>query len=179
MSTNHTTNYDLCQWEATDQVLRTDFNQDNAKIDAALNTLSGQVAGKAESSTVSALSSLLNSEISQRQEENNTLQTSLSLKGNCQIYYRSYEGDGTGSEDAPFTMTFPHKPLLVVVGEEGGSIAITVRGAEVAYWRAVGASLMEVSWGDKSLSWWNSDSVPLINRQGNTYSLVALLDMQD
>ena len=57
MSTNHTTNYDLCQWEATDQVLRTDFNKDNAKIDAALNTLSGQVAGKAESSTVSALSS--------------------------------------------------------------------------------------------------------------------------
>ena len=36
MSTNHTTNYDLCQWEATDQVLRTDFNEDNAKLDAAL-----------------------------------------------------------------------------------------------------------------------------------------------
>ena len=49
MSTNHTTNYDLCQWEATDQVLRTDFNQDNAKIDAAL-------AAKAEQSEFSALS---------------------------------------------------------------------------------------------------------------------------
>lgn len=36
MSTNHTPNYNLCQWEATDQVLRSDFNQDNAKIDAAL-----------------------------------------------------------------------------------------------------------------------------------------------
>ena len=40
MSTNHTANYNLCQWEATDQVLRTDFNQDNAKIDAALKELS-------------------------------------------------------------------------------------------------------------------------------------------
>ena len=49
MSTNHTANYDLCQWEATDQVLRTDFNQDNAKIDAAL-------AAKAEQSEFSALS---------------------------------------------------------------------------------------------------------------------------
>ena len=39
MSTNHTANYDLCQWEATDQVLRTDFNQDNAKIDAALKAV--------------------------------------------------------------------------------------------------------------------------------------------
>ena len=36
MATNHTTNYQLCQWEATDKVLRTDFNADNQKIDAAL-----------------------------------------------------------------------------------------------------------------------------------------------
>ena len=36
MSTNHTPNYDLCQWEATDQVLRADFNADNLKLDAAL-----------------------------------------------------------------------------------------------------------------------------------------------
>ena len=43
MSTNHTANYNLCQWEATDQVLRTDFNQDNAKIDAALKGLSDSV----------------------------------------------------------------------------------------------------------------------------------------
>ena len=39
MATNHTTNYQLCQWEATDKVLRTDFNQDNQKIDAALAAL--------------------------------------------------------------------------------------------------------------------------------------------
>ena len=38
MSTNHTTNYDLNQWEAADKVLRTEFNEDNAKIDAALNS---------------------------------------------------------------------------------------------------------------------------------------------
>ena len=40
MAANYTANYNLCQWEATDQVLRTDFNQDNAKIDAALKELS-------------------------------------------------------------------------------------------------------------------------------------------
>ena len=39
MATNHTTHYDLNQWQATDQVLRTDFNADNAKIDAALAVL--------------------------------------------------------------------------------------------------------------------------------------------
>ncbi len=31
MASNHTANYQLCQWQADDQVLRTDFNEDNAK----------------------------------------------------------------------------------------------------------------------------------------------------
>lgn len=39
MARNYTENYGLCQWEATDQVLRTEFNEDNAKIDAALEGL--------------------------------------------------------------------------------------------------------------------------------------------
>ena len=36
MATNQTENYDLNQWLSTDQVLRTDFNTDNAKLDASL-----------------------------------------------------------------------------------------------------------------------------------------------
>ena len=43
MAANYTANYNLCQWEATDQVQRTDFNQDNAKIDAALGELAPKV----------------------------------------------------------------------------------------------------------------------------------------
>ena len=39
MATNYTTNYDLCQWEPTDPVIRTDFNADNAKLEAALTAL--------------------------------------------------------------------------------------------------------------------------------------------
>ena len=56
MATNYTTNYQLNQWEPIDQVLRTDFNADNAKLDAALKSLSDQVIQKADASTVSALS---------------------------------------------------------------------------------------------------------------------------
>ena len=33
---NRTNNYNLCQFEETDRVRRTDFNEDNAKIDGAL-----------------------------------------------------------------------------------------------------------------------------------------------
>lgn len=43
MASNYTENYGLCQWEATDQVLRTEFNEDNAKIDEALSKLNCRV----------------------------------------------------------------------------------------------------------------------------------------
>ena len=36
MASNYTENYGLYQWEAADQVLREEFNQNNAKIDEAL-----------------------------------------------------------------------------------------------------------------------------------------------
>ena len=39
MASNYTGNYGLCQWEATDSFVRTEFNQDNARIDAALKDL--------------------------------------------------------------------------------------------------------------------------------------------
>ena len=34
-----TTNYQLSQWDASDRILREDFNADNAKLDAALSTI--------------------------------------------------------------------------------------------------------------------------------------------
>jgi len=36
MASNYTENFHLSQWEADDEVLRTDFNADNAAIEAAL-----------------------------------------------------------------------------------------------------------------------------------------------
>ncbi|MBM6682122.1 hypothetical protein H6B31_16020, partial [Pseudoflavonifractor capillosus] len=48
MATNYTEHYELNQWEPTDAVQRVDFNADNAKLDAALNALSDQVAKKAD-----------------------------------------------------------------------------------------------------------------------------------
>ena len=42
MASNYTENYGLCQWEATDNFVRTEFNQDNARLDSALDQLAGQ-----------------------------------------------------------------------------------------------------------------------------------------
>lgn len=47
MASNYTSNYGLCQWELEDKVLRSEFNADNAKIDAALRAACGlQPAGR-------------------------------------------------------------------------------------------------------------------------------------
>ena len=116
-----------------------DFNADNAKMDAALKSLSDQVLQKAnqsalntlissvnqkaDASTVSSLSSLLNSEISQRQAADSSLQTALALKGNCQIYYGTYTGDGQQTR----TLTFPGRPLLIQI--MGGNLqCLSVQG---------------------------------------------------
>lgn len=48
MASNHTSNYQLNQWASQDQVLRAEFNQDNARIDAAL----GKKAEKNEVQTL-------------------------------------------------------------------------------------------------------------------------------
>ena len=51
MSTNHTEHYSLSQWLAADQVQRTDFNADNAKIDAALKTNADAIAAETAART--------------------------------------------------------------------------------------------------------------------------------
>ena len=60
MATNQTTNYQLNQWEPTDPVQRVDFNADNAKVDAALKSLSDQVVQKANQSAVNTLITAVN-----------------------------------------------------------------------------------------------------------------------
>lgn len=44
MASNYTEKYKLCQWEATDAVLRTDFNEDNAKLEAVLSDMAKKKA---------------------------------------------------------------------------------------------------------------------------------------
>ena len=60
MATNQTTNYQLNQWEPTDAVQRVEFNQDNAKVDAALKSMSDQVLQKANQSALNTLISSVN-----------------------------------------------------------------------------------------------------------------------
>ena len=93
MSTNHTTNYDLNQWEATDKVLRTEFNEDNAKIDAALKNHDDELAG---------------------------LEAAIGARGNCRVEVKTYTGTGTYGSSNRTSVSFSAVPkLATLIGGDG------------------------------------------------------------
>ena len=157
MSTNHTTNYNLNQWEATDKVLRTEFNADNAKIDAALKANADGVAANAAELAEHA--------------------AALAGKGNCQLYTGSYVGTGAFGSENPNTLTFSHKPFLVVIygspiilGLQGTSSGIVVQGFNFGY-------SCSLQWSENTLTWWSSyDAQHQANQKNVTYQVYALLD---
>ena len=107
MASNQTSSYGLSQWEATDQVKRTDFNADNAKIDAALEELvSGKATTTALNSALSRITALESGKASQTDVavlEDTVQQLTLDL---TKIVVGSYTGNGT----SPRTISLGAKP---------------------------------------------------------------------
>lgn len=156
MASNYTENYGLCQWEATDQVLREEFNQDNAKMDEALEALDNLVT--------------------QHGEQLSAQEAAIAKLGNCRIYYTTYTGTGT----ATLKQTFPGKPLVVMVARtsEGYSF-IAWRGMQVVlpHHQQYGTLNLPLTWGENSLSWsHDSSGERALNQSGAKYQMIALLD---
>ena len=103
MASNYTTNYQLNQWEAGDQVLRTEFNRDNQKIDAALAGLAGQ-----------------------NEELEAALAATAAGAGNCQMELFTYTGTGTCGAGNPTRVQFSHLPEVFFIG--GGESLMLGRG---------------------------------------------------
>ena len=102
MASNYTENFGLCQWEATDQVLRTEFNEDNAKLDAAL----------------SALETALKTQGNTQAEQANTITQhtdAIAKLGNCQLYTTSYSGNGKYGSANKNSLKFPKQPVLMMI----------------------------------------------------------------
>ena len=106
MASNQTSNYGLNQWEATDQVLRTDFNADNSKIDAALK-------GLADKDT--ALEGTLASQAA-----------AIAKCGTCKFECLSY--NGTGAQTT--TISFAHKPVFFIIQGNKGVLFSTVQSGK-------------------------------------------------
>lgn len=152
MSSNHTANYQLCQWEPGDAVLRTDFNADNAKVDAALNAMSTQV--NSMSSSVSSHSS------------------SIAKLGNCQIYTTTYTGDGGTTK----SLSFPAYPVFVMVQLAGYTpYIIFIRNGECAAGEYGNAKAIP-TWSSRGLSWqMEGGRTAEMNTINDKYVVFALL----
>ena len=150
MPSNHTEHYELSQWEPDDKVLHTDFNADNAAIDAALAALDG---------TVSKHTTTLSSHT-----------TSIAKLGNCQVYTTTYVGNGERSR----SYSFPGYPVYVYIRETSYTTGRNfMRGLNnndaytySAQWSSRGLSL---SGTGNQLYYFNSNAVE--------YYVFALLDM--
>jgi len=167
MASNHTSNYNLNQWSADDRVLRTDFNADNAKIDAAL-------AGKA---SVTSLNSL-QSAVSSLSQTVNQQGTTLTGKGNCQIYATTYVGNGLYGAENPRKLTFPGRPLAVLInGDNGFSVMLQGAAGTVAAFNA--SYPLTVTWSGNTVSWYHDGSARadgMLNRTGRTYQVIAFME---
>ena len=144
---NKTTNYNLNQWEAGDRVLRTDFNADNAKIDAAI---------KAETDARAALAG------------------QVAKCGNCRIWTTTYVGTGGVGRDHPTSLTFPKKPLLALIVDDSGKPAWLIPGT---IWFDIRGTLGYPSWSGNRFSWYVDETEPYkqMNTKDITYWVVALL----
>ena len=159
MSTNHTTNYNLNQWEAADKVLRTEFNADNAKIDAAL---------KANADAVDSLETQLVS--------------GLAGKGNCQLWTTSYVGDDQVTYNSNNRITFPKLPVLVIIQGTNGGETMLILGQNTKYLTIMGTAYGgSVTWEGTTMSWRVNTTNPSdqFNLQGATYLVLALLPAEE
>ena len=159
MPSNFTANYNLSQWERSDQVKMEDFNADNAKIDGAL-------AGKAEQSALNALSQTVSGHTA-----------TLNKKGNCQIYFSTYTGTGSYGQSGPTSYTFPGKPLFVMVGTLSNELMIMFfQGVKLgAYFRNADQYGVPVSWSGNTISWYAGSDFQQLNMKGVHYNIMALI----
>jgi len=188
MASNYTSNYNLCQWEASDKVLRTEFNEDNAKIDAAikavdnskastsaLNSLKATVNGKASQSALDALTQTVNTKADKSALD--SLSSTVSGQGtalgkrNCAVHCATYSGNGNQTR----TFTYSGKPWLVLFFRYDGFVTIAVRGSERGFMTgSPSACNITFSWSGNSLTAGNAPN--FINYSGQTYVSIAFLE---
>ena len=170
MSSQKTEHYELNQWLATDQVLRTDFNADNAKIDGAL---AGLDSAKAEASVVESLIATVAEHTA-----------AIAQLGNCEMQIFSYVGNGASGQDNPTVINFPKRPaFFLATGSQGlvvgfGSADDQATVVTTNQW-GTGCQALNFVWnGSQARFWWQEPNGQL-NASGKTYWVLALYDAEE
>ena len=147
-----TTNYQLNQWAKSDRVMMDDFNADNATLDAAL---------KANADAAAAASA------------------AVALCGNCKIETSTYTGNGKYGSANPVTLTFPKRPMTVVVFGSRALLLITDKSSatpDILTFYNSNATFQKVNagWNGGTLSFFNMNSADYqANIKDAVYQVVA------
>ena len=147
---DYTPNYQLHQWVAQDPFLRTDFNQDLQKIDAAL--------GKHDQLTAAHAAV-------------------LPKLGNCMLCMAEYIGGGTSK---PISHTFPHKPMVIIITDLDSSnySVVACNGIDSSIFPP--ESQLAMTWSGKRATWfYGGSSSGGMDYPGNHYRIMALLDASE
>ena len=99
----------------------------------------------------------------------------VSKRGNCEVYYGSYVGTGSGATK----LTFPKKPLFItIMGTNMWLVAVQGSPAAIAKNAGTGAGKSDATWSGNSVSLVSvTDSTGYqCNNEGETYYVVALMD---
>lgn len=157
MASNYTENYGLCQWDATDQVLREEFNQDHAKIDETLKILADKDITLERAVTAVA-----------------------SAAGNCQMELITYTGTGTPDAGNAKQIAFAHLPdifiisgdLAIMIGQGGHTKALLI--ADDPLYHQMIINYATVQWQDSQILLTNSAPRYQMNTQGIEYWALGL-----
>ena len=156
MPSNFTENYSLSQWERTDKIQMEDFNEDNAKLDAAL---------KAETDARTALA------------------TQVAKRGNCRIEHFTYTGSGgtsttiTFSARPVFFTIFCQSSIAMGSGLGDSPLAMPILypyGSGVHFWYPP----LQVTWnGNRATISGENTPSNVCAAAGKTYHVVAFYAM--
>ena len=171
MASNQTTNYQLNQWEPTDQVLRTDFNADNAKVDAALADLAENKADQADLDALSGAVTGLASTVAGHT-------ATLMALGNCEIQVTSYVGTGTYGMDNPTVINFTKRPTLFLVMGYRCLMFATADNEDQAWGvNRDGYYTANFTWNGNQAQFWRDSEMGQLNYKDSTYRVVAFYAM--
>ena len=146
MASNYTEHYGLCQWEATDQVLREEFNQDHEKIDETLKTLADK-----DITLESAVAAV------------------AATAGNCQMELITYTGTGTYGTGKATKITFSQMPdVYFIVGDLA---LITGLGGNKTPLLVAQDKIYDESFVDDTNVTWNEAQMSLVNGVDARYQM--------
>ena len=147
-----TTNYQLPKWEKTDRIQMKDFNDMTATLDTAL---------KANADAAAAASA------------------AVALCGNCKIETSTYTGNGKYGNANPVTLTFPKRPMTVVVFGSRALLLITDKSSatpDILTFYNSNATFQKVNagWNGGTLSFFNMNSADYqANIKDVVYQVIA------